>query len=196
MRACVLVALLLTLAGSAAAQPDLRAAPPDETRLLNTPLPDVALTTAAADRIALSTLSRTKPLVLGFVFTLTSFTCTVPIVGALLVEAVQGDLTRPILGMMAFSATFAFPFFFLALFPSALPTLPRAGSWMNAVKITLGMVELALAFKFFSNADLVFEKYWKPALDVLGKPREVRPLPQLNREQRRSQIKARGKVAA
>jgi protein SCO1/2 len=76
MRACVLVALLLTLAGSAAAQPDLRAAPPDETRLLNTPLPDVALTTAAADRIALSTLSRTKPLVLGFVFTRCAGVCS------------------------------------------------------------------------------------------------------------------------
>jgi protein SCO1 len=76
MRACVFFALLLTLAGSAAAQTGSRAEPPDETRLLNTPLPDVRLTTAAGDRIALSTLSRSKPLVLGFVFTRCAGVCS------------------------------------------------------------------------------------------------------------------------
>ena len=72
MRACICFALVLTLAGSAAAQPGL----PDETRLVNTPLPDVALTTAAGDRIALSTLHRTTPLVLGFVFTRCAGVCS------------------------------------------------------------------------------------------------------------------------
>jgi len=76
MRACVCFALVLTLAGSAAAQIDPRAEPPDETRLLGTPLPDVGLTTAAGDRIPLSTLSRTKPLVLGFVFTRCAGVCS------------------------------------------------------------------------------------------------------------------------
>jgi len=76
MRACVFFALFLTLAGSAAAQTDSRAEPPDETRLLNTPVPDVWLTTAAGDRIALSTLSLTRPLVLGFVFTRCAGVCS------------------------------------------------------------------------------------------------------------------------
>jgi cytochrome oxidase Cu insertion factor (SCO1/SenC/PrrC family) len=76
MRACVFFSVFLTLAGAAAAQPDSRAEPPDETRLLNRPLPDIGLTTAASERIALSTLSRTKPLVLGFVFTRCSGVCS------------------------------------------------------------------------------------------------------------------------
>jgi protein SCO1/2 len=76
MRACVFFSLFLTLADAAAAQTDPRAEPPDETRLLKTLLPDIGLTTAGGDRIALSTLSRTKPLVLGFVFTRCAGVCS------------------------------------------------------------------------------------------------------------------------
>ncbi len=96
-------------------------------------------------------------LLMGFVFTLTSFTCTVQFVGTLLVQAAQGERLWPILGMLTFSATFALPFFFLALFPSLLSSLPQAGGWMNAVKATLGLVEIGAAMKFFSNADMVWE---------------------------------------
>ncbi len=96
-------------------------------------------------------------LLMGFVFTLTSFTCTVQFVGTLLVQAAQGERLWPILGMLTFSATFALPFFFLALFPSLLSTLPQAGGWMNAVKATLGLVEIGAAMKFFSNADMVWD---------------------------------------
>ncbi|MBK6941401.1 MAG: thioredoxin fold domain-containing protein [Planctomycetes bacterium] len=95
-------------------------------------------------------------LLMGFVFTLTSFTCTVPIVGGLLVEAADGSYLRPILGMIAFSSTFALPFFLIALFPSTLRALPQAGGWMNAVKVTMGFLELAFAFKFLSNVDLLW----------------------------------------
>jgi thiol:disulfide interchange protein len=95
-------------------------------------------------------------LLMGFVFTLTSFTCTVPIVGGLLVEAADGSYLRPILGMVAFSSTFALPFFLIALFPSTLRALPQAGGWMNAVKVTMGFLELAFAFKFLSNVDLLW----------------------------------------
>jgi protein SCO1 len=76
MRACIFFALFLALAGPAAAQTDSRAEPPDETRLLNMPVPDVWLTTAAGDRMALSTLGRTRPLVLGFVFTRCAGVCS------------------------------------------------------------------------------------------------------------------------
>ncbi|MFX8907163.1 cytochrome c biogenesis protein CcdA, partial [Acinetobacter baumannii] len=74
------------------------------------------------------------PLFMGLVFSLTSFTCTVPFVGTLLVTASQGSLLFPIGGMLAFSAAFALPFFLLALFPSALTKLPKSGSWLVDVK--------------------------------------------------------------
>jgi len=95
-------------------------------------------------------------LLMGFTFTLTSFTCTAPFVGALLVLTSQGSWTWPLLGMLAFSAAFASPFFFLALFPQALGALPKSGGWLNAVKVVMGFLELAAAMKFLSNADLVW----------------------------------------
>lgn len=95
-------------------------------------------------------------LLMGFTFTLTSFTCTAPFVGALLVLTTQGTWTWPILGMLAFSAAFALPFFFLALFPQGLSALPKSGGWLNAVKVVMGFLELAAALKFLSNADLVW----------------------------------------
>ncbi len=97
------------------------------------------------------------PVLMGLTFTLTSFTCTVPVVGALLVSAAKGDLWRPLLGMLVFSTTFAFPFFLLALFPSFLSRLPKSGTWMNTVKVFMGFFELAFAVKFLSNIDVVYQ---------------------------------------
>jgi thiol:disulfide interchange protein DsbD len=93
-------------------------------------------------------------LFMALTFTLTSFTCTFAFVGFLLVAASQGDRLWPALGLLAFSAAFSLPFFFLALFPSFLKKLPRSGGWMNVVKVLMGLVEIGAAFKFFNNADL------------------------------------------
>ena len=95
-------------------------------------------------------------LFMAVTFTLTSFTCTVQFVGLLLVAAAQGQWFWPLLGMIVFSAAFAFPFFFLALFPQYLAKMPKSGGWLNAVKVVMGFLEMAAAFKFFSNTDLVW----------------------------------------
>jgi thiol:disulfide interchange protein DsbD len=95
-------------------------------------------------------------LFMALTLTLVSFSCTAPFVGALLAAAAGGTWFYPVAGMAAFSATFALPFVGFALFPKGLDSLPDSGSWMNAVKVTLGFVELAAALKFLSNADLVW----------------------------------------
>lgn len=95
-------------------------------------------------------------LFMAITFTLTSFTCTVQFVGLLLVAASQGQWFWPALGMIIFSSAFALPFFFLALFPQYLAKLPKSGGWLNSVKVVMGFLELAAAFKFFSNSDLVW----------------------------------------
>lgn len=92
---------------------------------------------------------------MGLIFMLTSFTCTAPAVGGLLAIAAI-DPIRPVVGMAAYGATLAVPFVLLSLAPGALHRLPRSGEWMNSVKVVMGLVELAAAFKFFSNVDL----YW------------------------------------
>ena len=96
-------------------------------------------------------------LFMALTFTLTSFTCTVQFVGLLLVRAVQGDWFWPALGMLIFSAAFALPFFFLALFPQYMARMPKSGGWLNSVKVVMGFLELAAAFKFLSNTDLVWQ---------------------------------------
>jgi len=93
---------------------------------------------------------------MALTFTLTSFTCTIPFVGLLLVAASQGHYLWPAIGMVTYSVTFAMPFFFLALFPQYLARLPRSGGWMNSVKVVMGFLEFAAAFKFVSNSDLVW----------------------------------------
>jgi thiol:disulfide interchange protein DsbD len=95
-------------------------------------------------------------LFMGLTLTLVSFSCTAPFVGGLLAATTGGEWTYPIVGMMAFSATFALPFVGFALFPNRLEALPKSGSWMNVVKVVLGFVELAAALKFLSNADLIW----------------------------------------
>ena len=95
-------------------------------------------------------------LFMAVTFTLTSFTCTVQFVGLLLVAASQGQWFWPLIGMAIFSAAFAFPFFFLALFPQYLASIPKSGGWLNSVKVVMGFLEMAAAFKFLSNTDLVW----------------------------------------
>ncbi len=95
-------------------------------------------------------------LFMALTFTLTSFTCTVQFMGLILVAASQGEWFWPIIGMLIFSLAFAFPFFFLALFPHYLTKLPQSGGWLNSVKVVMGFLELAAAFKFISNTDLVW----------------------------------------
>jgi thiol:disulfide interchange protein DsbD len=89
-----------------------------------------------------------------------SFSCTGPIVGTLLVEAAAKGGTAPLIGMLGFSLALALPFMLFAMFPGWLNSMPRSGGWMNTVKVSLGFLELALAFKFLSNADLVLQKHW------------------------------------
>tara|TARA_R110000850_G_scaffold150497_1_gene273181 strand:- start:76380 stop:78344 length:1965 start_codon:yes stop_codon:yes gene_type:complete len=88
-----------------------------------------------------------------------SFSCTGPIVGTLLVEAATSGGIAPIIGMLGFSLALAIPFMLFALFPGWLNSLPKSGGWLNSVKVVLGFLELALAFKFLSNADLVLQTH-------------------------------------
>lgn len=97
---------------------------------------------------------------MAFTLALVSFSCTGPIVGTLLVEAASGgSYTGPIAGMFGFSLAIALPFTLFAAFPGWLNSLPKSGGWLNSVKVTLGFLELALAFKFLSNADLVLQAH-------------------------------------
>ena len=87
---------------------------------------------------------------------LVSFSCTGPIVGAVLIESTQGHVWGPVVTMLAFSAAFALPFAVLAFFPALLDKIPRSGGWLNSVKVALGFIELALGLKFLSVADQVY----------------------------------------
>ncbi|MDD7887503.1 protein-disulfide reductase DsbD [Flavivirga sp. 57AJ16] len=88
-----------------------------------------------------------------------SFSCTGPIVGTLLVEAASKGGLAPIIGMLGFSLAIALPFALFAAFPGWLNSLPKSGGWLNTVKVVLGFLELALAFKFLSQADLVLQTH-------------------------------------
>ena len=90
---------------------------------------------------------------------LVSFSCTGPIVGAILVESAGGMVIKPIVGMLGFSLAFALPFTLFALFPQWLSNLPKSGGWLNSVKVVLGFVELALGLKFLSIADQTY--HWR-----------------------------------
>ncbi len=90
---------------------------------------------------------------------LVSFSCTGPIVGAILVESAGGMVVKPIIGMLGFSLAFALPFTLFALFPQWLSNLPKSGGWLNSVKVVLGFVELALGLKFLSIADQTY--HWR-----------------------------------
>jgi thiol:disulfide interchange protein len=87
---------------------------------------------------------------------LVSFSCTIPIVGNVLVLSAGGQVLKPVLGMLAYSLAFAIPFTLFAIFPEWLKGLPKSGGWLNTVKVTLGLLELALALKFLSIADQAY----------------------------------------
>lgn len=89
-----------------------------------------------------------------------SFSCTGPIIGTLLVEAASKGGIAPFVGMFGFSLALAMPFALFAAFPGWMNSLPKSGGWLNTVKVFLGFLELALAFKFLSNADLVLQLHW------------------------------------
>jgi thiol:disulfide interchange protein DsbD len=107
---------------------------------------------------------------MALTLTITSFTCTLPVVGALLVMAARGNAFYPMIGLAAFASVIALPFFVLALAPGLISHLPRSGDWMNAVKIVGGLVEIGAAFKFINAAEcayVVADKAWFNAPVVL-----------------------------
>jgi thiol:disulfide interchange protein DsbD len=87
---------------------------------------------------------------------LVSFSCTIPIVGNVLVLSAGGEVIKPVAGMLAYSAAFAIPFTLFAIFPEWMKSIPKSGGWLNTVKVTLGLLELALAFKFLSIVDQTY----------------------------------------
>ena len=93
---------------------------------------------------------------IAFTLVLVSFSCTAPIVGSVSILASSGEFMRPFAAMLGFSLMFAIPFTLFAFFPQWLNGLPQSGGWLNSVKVTLGFAELALAFKFLSQADLAY----------------------------------------
>jgi thiol:disulfide interchange protein len=101
---------------------------------------------------------------------ITSFTCTFPVVGGLLVMAAGGEFFYPIIGLATFAAVIALPFFLLALSPNLIARMPRSGDWMNAVKVVGGLIEIGAALKFINTAELAFvtpENTWFDAQVVL-----------------------------
>lgn len=89
-----------------------------------------------------------------------SFSCTLPIVGTALAASASSGGIAPIISMLGFSIALALPFTLFAMFPSWLNSMPKSGGWLNTVKVFLGFLELAFAFKFLSNADLVYDLHW------------------------------------
>ncbi len=93
---------------------------------------------------------------MAFTLVLVSFSCTGPIVGSILVSSAGGEFLKPIVGMFGFALAFAIPFTVFAIFPRWLSSMPKSGGWLNSVKVVLGFIEIALAFKFLSIADQAF----------------------------------------
>lgn len=121
---------------------------------------DIQLPSSWSNRMD-STAEKTTGLLsiffMAFTLALVSFSCTGPIIGTLLVEAVSsGNQMGPAIGMFGFSFALAIPFCLFAMFPSWLQKAPKSGSWMNTVKVVLGFIELALSLKFLSVADLAY----------------------------------------
>jgi len=115
----------------------------------------------AAQRASVSWRGPVGVLMMGVAFTAANFTCTLPFVGTLLLAAAQGQVLWPVLGMLTFSVAFATPLFLLALFPRWLLKLRgKAGSWLIQLKLVLGLLEVAAALKFLSNADIALQWGW------------------------------------
>ena len=117
-------------------------------------------------------------LLMAFTLVIVSFSCTGPIIGTLLVEAAGKSILAPAMGMLGFAIALALPFSLFAMFPSVLKKLPKSGGWMNTFKVTLAFLELALALKVLSVADLaygwhildreVFVSLWIVIFSLLG----------------------------
>jgi thiol:disulfide interchange protein len=108
---------------------------------------------------------------MALTLTITSFTCTFPVVGLLLVMAANGQILYPVIGLATFASVLAFPFLLLALSPGLLAKMPKSGDWMNTVKVVGGLVEIAAAFKFINTAEVVFvvpSEAWFNAYTVLA----------------------------
>ncbi len=113
--------------------------------------------TTKMDAKADSTAGFVSILFMAFTLVLVSFSCTGPIIGTLLVQVSgSGSILAPAIGMLGFAVALSIPFSLFALFPSWLKTLPRSGGWLNSVKVVLAFLELALALKFLSVADLAY----------------------------------------
>lgn len=111
----------------------------------------------AIDNKAAATTGLLSIFLMAFTLSLVSFSCTAPVVGLLLVQAAtSGDWVAPTIGMFGFALALALPFTLFALFPTWLKQAPKSGSWMNMIKVVLGFIELAFAFKFLSVADLAY----------------------------------------
>lgn len=93
---------------------------------------------------------------MGLTTVIVSFSCTGPIIGALLVEAASGDVLRPTIGMIGFGIAFALPFTIFALFPSIMSRIPKSGGWLNSIKVVLGFIMLAFSMKFLMTIDSVY----------------------------------------
>ncbi len=107
---------------------------------------------------------------MALTLTITSFTCTFPVVGGLLVMAAGGDYIYPVIGLATFASVLAFPFLLLALSPGLLSKMPKSGDWMNTVKVVGGLIEIGAAFKFINTAECVFvvpSEAWFNAYTVL-----------------------------
>ena len=108
---------------------------------------------------------------MALTLTITSFTCTFPVVGGLLVMAARGSYLYPVIGLATFATVLALPFFLLALAPGLLAKVPKGGDWMNSVKVVGGLVEIGAAFKFINTAECAFvtpENAWFDAQAVLA----------------------------
>ena len=113
--------------------------------------------TTKLDAKADSTVGIVSILFMAFTLVLVSFSCTGPLVGTLLVQvAGSNSIVAPVIGMTGFAVALSIPFSLFALFPSWLKTLPKSGGWLNSVKVVLAFLELALALKFLSVADLAY----------------------------------------
>ncbi|GHU55878.1 thiol:disulfide interchange protein [Bacteroidia bacterium] len=113
--------------------------------------------TSKMDEKADSTTGLLSIFFMAFTLVLVSFSCTGPIIGTLLVQAASmGSMEGPAIGMFGFALALSIPFAFFAIFPNMLQNMPKSGGWLNAVKVVLGFLELALALKFLSVADLAY----------------------------------------
>jgi len=121
---------------------------------------DMALPSSWANKInnkADTTMGFLSIFFMAFTLVLVSFSCTGPIIGTLLVQAASlSSMIGPAVGMFGFALALSIPFTLFAIFPAWLKNLPKSGGWLNSVKVVLGFLELALALKFFSVADLAY----------------------------------------